>query len=163
MFLAVRRFPAVHDLSVLSDVPKGLYQAVGILAGKAERYEESRFPAVVRVGFVQKIIENLAAVDDRKVSVAELHVARIVLRRMIRPTLREMPPVGSAWRGQGREAPMVGSVPMCLRRATDRKLSDAIPRVFNDNQLPDSSSSQAFGKRLSRAADSPNPLVDWPV
>jgi hypothetical protein len=44
MFLTVRRFPAVHDLSVLSDVPKGLYQAVGILAGEAERCEESRFP-----------------------------------------------------------------------------------------------------------------------
>jgi hypothetical protein len=41
-------------------------------------------PAVVRVGVVQKIVENLAAVDDSKVSAAALHGARIVPRRMTR-------------------------------------------------------------------------------
>jgi hypothetical protein len=37
---------------MFGDVPKGIYQAVGILAGKAERREEPPLPTVVRVGFV---------------------------------------------------------------------------------------------------------------
>jgi hypothetical protein len=40
------------------------------------------------VGLVEKIVDNLGAVDDGKVSVAKLHDASIVPRRVTRPTLR---------------------------------------------------------------------------
>ena len=80
IFLAVCRFGTADDLPVFGDVSEGLHQALGILPRVAEQSEEPRFPAIVRVGLVQKIVEHLAAIDDGKVSVAELHVARIVPR-----------------------------------------------------------------------------------
>ena len=78
----------MHDLAMFGDVPQGLHQPVGILSGETERHEELRLPAVVRVGFVEKIVDNLATIDDSKLCVAKLHVARIVPRRVIRPPLR---------------------------------------------------------------------------
>ena len=38
--------------------------------------------------FVEKIVDHLATIDDSKVSVAKLHIVRIVTRRVTRPTLR---------------------------------------------------------------------------
>ena len=74
------RFRTADDLPVFSNLSKGLYQTLGILPRVAEQSEESRFAPVVRMGLVQQIVEYLAAIDDGKVSVAELHVARIVPR-----------------------------------------------------------------------------------
>jgi hypothetical protein len=73
---------------MFGDSPKRSHQTLRILTGEGERREELRLPTVVRVGFVQKIVENLATVDHGKVSVTELHVGRIVPRRLTRPTLR---------------------------------------------------------------------------
>jgi hypothetical protein len=78
----------MHDLAMFRDGPQSLYQPVGILSGETERHEELRLPAVIRVGFVEKIVDNLATIDDSEVCVAKLHVARIVPRRVICPTLR---------------------------------------------------------------------------
>ena len=52
VFLSVHRFSAFHDLAMFGDVPERPHQALGILAGEAERREEPRLPTVVRVGFV---------------------------------------------------------------------------------------------------------------
>ena len=81
-FLAVHRFSAFHDLAMFGDVSEGRHQALGILAREAGQHEEPRLPAVVRVSFVEKIVENLGTVDYGKVSVAELHIACIVTCRV---------------------------------------------------------------------------------
>jgi hypothetical protein len=65
---------------VFGNFSKGLHQAFGILPRVAEQSEESRFPPVIRMGLVEKIVEHSAAIDHGKVSVAKLHVARIVPR-----------------------------------------------------------------------------------
>ena len=62
---------------MFGDVPEGLHQAFGILARETERHEEPRLPAVVRVGFVEKIVDHLATIDDSKVSVAKLHTSAL--------------------------------------------------------------------------------------
>ena len=52
IFLAVHRFRTADDLPVFGNVSEGLYQALGILPRVAEQSEESRLPAIVRMGFV---------------------------------------------------------------------------------------------------------------
>jgi hypothetical protein len=84
IFFAVHELLTAHDLSMSSDIPQGLHQALGILDGETERHEEFRLPAIVRVGFVEKIFDNLATIDDGKVSVAKLHASGIVARRLTR-------------------------------------------------------------------------------
>ena len=87
IFLAVHRFRAADDLAAFGDVSERLHQRLGILPGEAEQSEEPRLPAVIRVGFVQKVVEHLPAIYNGKVSVAELHDARIVPRRARAPFL----------------------------------------------------------------------------
>ena len=65
---------------MLGDIPEGLHQSLGIVAGEPEQREKPSLSAVVWVGFVEKIVENLAAVDHGEVSVAKLHVNRLVLQ-----------------------------------------------------------------------------------
>ena len=68
---------------MFGNISEGLHQGFGILAGETERDEEPRFSAIVRVGFVEKIVDHLATIDDSKVSVAKLHIGRIVARRAV--------------------------------------------------------------------------------
>lgn len=74
------RFGTTDDVPVFGNASKGLHQGFGILTRVAEQSEESRFPPVVRMGLVQKIVEHLPAIDDGEASVAKLHVACILAR-----------------------------------------------------------------------------------
>lgn len=80
MFLAVCRFGTADDLPVFGNLSKGLHQPFGILPRVAEQPEESRFPAIVRMGLVQKIVQHLGAIDYYEVSVGKLHGACILPR-----------------------------------------------------------------------------------
>ena len=110
--LAVLRFSAVHDLATFGDVPESVRQTLGIIVRETEQREEPRLSTVVRMGFVEKIVDDLATIDDNKVSVAKLHIA------LHCPTSRHAPDAptnaqrsGSDGAGQGRAAPTRGGKP----------------------------------------------------
>jgi hypothetical protein len=81
MFLAVCRFGTPDDLPCSATSRRACIRRSGSSREVAERSEESRFPSIVGMGLVQKIVEHPAAIDDGEVSVAQLHVACILPRR----------------------------------------------------------------------------------
>ena len=88
LFLAVHRFRAADDLSMLGDISQCVHQTLGIPPREAEQREKPCLTAIVRVGLVQEVVEHLAAMDDGQVGVTELHGPRIVPRRARAPFLR---------------------------------------------------------------------------
>ena len=59
----MRRLDAFDDFPGLSNLVQGSNQQVRGIDGEAERFEEVRLPTIVGMGRIQKVVDDLVAID----------------------------------------------------------------------------------------------------
>ena len=93
IFLAMRRLDAFDDFPGLRNLAQGGNQQVRGIGGEAERLEEMRFPTIVGMGRIQKVVDDLMPFDDREMRVSQFHGPDAILPRgsaLLKPCARAL-------------------------------------------------------------------------